>query len=242
MNLPGILPAAMYDLSRYGPSKILNGTSISSTTFDRLVTQLANSLESDRRKSVRLSRNLLCQLLRGREESQRFLASFIEKELYSRPPSPSCQNLPPTPPPIPTTPPPQPDSQNLASNPPPSSTPPPHPIPTQNNPCTESFYFILLNILRSVGGVSSGRDADALFTLSQAIGMLDRTDYYVSGSTPAGDGTNPPRRTFGLNMCTTCKQEFKEKVRKAREEMWSYLPGWFGLVGPETSEEEVPRI
>jgi len=43
MNLPGILPAAMYDLSRYGPSRILNGTSTPSTTFDRLVTQLANS-------------------------------------------------------------------------------------------------------------------------------------------------------------------------------------------------------
>ena len=241
MNLPGILPAAMYDLSRYGPSKIMNGTTTPSTTFDRLVAQLSNSLESDRPKSLRLSRNLFCQILRGREESQRFLASFVEKELHSRPPSPNCQNLPPPSPSIPTTPP---NSQDPASIP--TTTPSPHPIETQNNPCSDSFYFILLNVLRSVGGISFGRDADALFTLTQAVEMLDRTDFYVSGSTPPGDGDNgsntnqpPPQRTFGLKVCPVCKQEFKEKVGKAREEMWSYLPLWFGLVGPEV---EVPRI
>jgi hypothetical protein len=42
--------------------------------------------------------------------------------------------------------------------------------------CVESFYFILLNILRSVGGIACGRDGDPLFTLVQAVEMLSRTD------------------------------------------------------------------
>jgi hypothetical protein len=42
--------------------------------------------------------------------------------------------------------------------------------------CVESFYFILLNILCSVGGIACGRDGDPLFTLVQAVEMLSRTD------------------------------------------------------------------
>ena len=41
--------------------------------------------------------------------------------------------------------------------------------------CLESFYFIMLNILRSVGGIACGRDADPLFTLVQATEMLSRS-------------------------------------------------------------------
>ena len=43
--------------------------------------------------------------------------------------------------------------------------------------CIESFYFILLNVLRSVGGIACGRDGDLLFTLVQAVDMLSRTDF-----------------------------------------------------------------
>lgn len=60
MNLPEIL-------SRYGPSKITNGTSILSTTFSS--------------RSSRFPQMERCSTLWGQEEMQRFLASFIEKEL-----------------------------------------------------------------------------------------------------------------------------------------------------------------
>jgi hypothetical protein len=221
MNLPEILPAAMYDLSRYGPSKIQHGTSLSPTTFDHLVGRLAipstaHKLETP--KHIRLSRDLLYRILRGREETQRFLASFLEKELYSRPPSPSCQNVSLASPAIPAT---QPDSENTATQ-------------TLNDPCADSFYFVLLNVLRAVGGISYGRDADALFTLTQATEMLDRTDFYIASS----HGSETNRRTFALNLCQPCKQDFRERVRKAREEMWSYLPMWFGLAGSEAGAED----
>jgi hypothetical protein len=55
--------------------------------------------------------------------------------------------------------------------------------------CRESFYFIVLNVLRSVGGIACGRDADPLFTLLQAVEMCERTDF--------SDGT----RMCGLRMC-----------------------------------------
>lgn len=244
MNIPEILPAAMYDLSRYGPTKIMNGAAIPPTLFDRWVAKLTSGLdptassparEWERPKHIRLSRELLCQILRGREEVQRYLASFLE-DLYSRPPSPSCQNAPS----IPTTPP----TQTTGTPSYPSTPPDPspiYPVQTPNNPCSDSFYYILLNTVRSVGGISVGRDADTLFTLTQAAEMLDRTDFYVPGAAAAAgseDGTAPDRRTFGLNLCYACKREFRERVRKAREELWSCLPRWFGLEAEAEAEGE----
>ncbi|KAJ7763941.1 hypothetical protein B0H14DRAFT_3594045 [Mycena olivaceomarginata] len=55
--------------------------------------------------------------------------------------------------------------------------------------CRKSFYFIMRNVLRSVGGIACGRDADPLFTLLQAVEMRERTDF--------SDGT----RMCGLRMC-----------------------------------------
>ncbi|KAF8186800.1 hypothetical protein BJ912DRAFT_970842 [Pholiota molesta] len=72
-----------------------------------------------------------------------------------------------------------------------------------SRPCHESFYFIMLNILRSVGGIACGRDADPLYTLTQASEMLTRTDF--------SDGQ-------------------RQSAAKAREEVWSLLPQWFGFV------------
>lgn len=83
--------------------------------------------------------------------------------------------------------------------------------------CTESFYFIHLNVLRSVGGIACGRDADPLFTLVQAAEMLERKDF--------SDGV----RTCGLKMCGVCKREWKGEVGRAREEVWGLIPVWFGL-------------
>ena len=185
MNLPTILPAALYDLSRYGPSKIMTGTISPTTTFDRLLSELAGeSLVPER--PVRLSRDLLCRTLRGREATQRFMAAFIAKELHCRAPSAECSN------------------REEKDNP--------------SRPCHESFYFIMLNILRSVGGIACGRDADPLYTLVQAAEMLSRTDF--------SDG----QRQCGLKLCQPCKADFSEATSKAREEAWSLLPLWFGFV------------
>ncbi|GBE86175.1 hypothetical protein SCP_0900520 [Sparassis crispa] len=87
----------------------------------------------------------------------------------------------------------------------------------QGRACRESFYFIMLNILRSVGGIACGRDADPLFTLLQAVDMLSRTDF--------SDG----EKQCGLKLCAACKADFAESAAKAREDVWTQIPSWFGL-------------
>lgn len=66
------------------------------------------------------------------------------------------------------------------------------------------LYFIMLNILRSVGGIACAHDADLLFTLVQANNMLSRTDF--------SDG----QRQCGLKMCPPCKADFTLATTKAR--------------------------
>lgn len=201
MNLPSILPAALYDLSRYGPSKIMAGTLSSPTAFDKVISK-HNGTPLPPDKPVRLSRDLLSRTLRGREATQRYMATFISKELYNRPPATECLNR--ITPAIETV-----DDKEGASR------------LTSSRPCHESFYFIMLNILRSVGGIACGRDADPLFTLTQAKEMLSRTDF--------SDG----QRQCGLKMCAPCKADFVLATTKAREEVWSLLPQIFGLVDGE---------
>ncbi|KAI0703953.1 hypothetical protein C8Q76DRAFT_753051 [Earliella scabrosa] len=83
--------------------------------------------------------------------------------------------------------------------------------------CRESFYFVMLNLLRAVGGIATGRDADPLFSLMQAAEMLSRTDF--------SDGT----RQCGLRICAVCKEDFSRAVARARREAWEMIPVWFGL-------------
>jgi hypothetical protein len=192
MNLPSILPAALYDLSRYGPSKIMLGTYSPPTAFELLLSQICTS-PLPTNKPTRLSRDMLRRVLRGREASQRFIATFIARDLNGRPLAAGCLNR----------------NDDTGTN--------------INHPCRESFYFITLNILRSVGGIAAnGRDADPLFTLIQATEMLFRTDF--------SDG----QRECGLRLCQPCKVDFALSAAKAREEVWSLLPRWFGLVEAET--------
>lgn len=186
MNLPSILPAALYDLSRYGPSKITIGASSPPTAFDLLLSQTYGSPPPPD-QPVRLSHDMLCRTLRGREASQRFIATFIARDLNYRPPAAECLN--------------RSDDKDAVSR-----------------PCHESFYFIMLNILRSVGGIACGRDADPLYTLIQATEMLFRTDF--------SDG----QRQCGLRLCQPCKADFATSAARAREEAWSLMPKWFGLV------------
>ncbi|OJT08573.1 hypothetical protein TRAPUB_500 [Trametes pubescens] len=90
--------------------------------------------------------------------------------------------------------------------------------------CRESYYFIMLNVLRSVSGIASGRDADPLFSLSQAVEMLSRTDF--------SDGT----KQCGLRICASCKEDFAGSVAKARKEAWELIPVWFGLKSDPSAE------
>lgn len=179
LGLYHILPSAFYDLSRYGPSKILAGTSL------RTVSVLsASTVEPDSEISnTCLSQHFLCKVFLGRESSQRYVGTFIHKELKSRPIAADCTN--------------KGDSGGRL--------------------CRESFYYIMLNILRSVGGIACGRDGDPLFTLVQATDMLSRTDF--------SDGVEQR----GLKICNPCKTEFSGAVTRAREEVWTLVPAWFGL-------------
>ncbi|KAF6760621.1 hypothetical protein DFP72DRAFT_805169, partial [Ephemerocybe angulata] len=72
----------------------------------------------------------------------------------------------------------------------------------------ESFYFIMLDILRSVGGIACVWDADPLLpTVHPRSGggeMLTRTDF--------SDG----QRQMG---CTACKADFETSVGKTSEEV-----------------------
>ncbi|KAF7327970.1 hypothetical protein MKEN_00377200 [Mycena kentingensis (nom. inval.)] len=190
LHLPALLPSAMYDLSRYGPSKILAGTPAP--------LPIAFSSQPDPTlPPMQLSHEFLVATFRGREYAQRYLAQFIFKELEGRSPAADCMYV----------------QEDLPSR-----------------RCRESFYFIMLNVLRSVGGIACGRDADPLFTLVQAMDMLSRTDF--------SDG----HRQCGLRMCHPCKVDFAKTATKAREEVWGLLPLWFGLVEEKNAEMDVETV
>ncbi|KAH8081311.1 hypothetical protein BXZ70DRAFT_959759 [Cristinia sonorae] len=93
--------------------------------------------------------------------------------------------------------------------------------------CRESTYFVMLNILRAIGGISHGRDADPLFTLTQVVEMLGRTDFT--------DGV----KQCGLKMCAACKMDVEECVVAARKDVWEQVPLWFDLGPWKGSKEEV---
>jgi hypothetical protein len=205
MGLETVLPAALYDLSRYGPSRILAGVKKPVEVFEgRGVEQVSNNSFSFVSKSapriVQLAQPLLLKTLRGRETSQRYIATFLSRELCGRAPAADCANK--------------------------------H-DPVLQRYCLESFYYIMLNVLRSVGGIACGRDADPLFTLVQALEMLSRTDFTTSDAGGGGDGGlegGVRVKKCGLKMCTMCKVDFARAVARAREEVWNLLPTWFGLV------------
>ncbi|EGO23259.1 hypothetical protein SERLADRAFT_371485 [Serpula lacrymans var. lacrymans S7.9] len=185
LGLDAMLPSAFYDLSRYGPSKILVGTRVPPPVvpLPSGPGHSSNYVPADS-QTIHLSQENLCRVFFGREQAQRYIATFIDTELRERNVSLGCLNAGRF------------DSQY----------------------CYESFYFIQLNILRSVGGIACGRDADPLYTLVQAIEMLSRTDF--------SDGF----KQCGLKMCSSCKIDFAIAVRKARGEVWMKIPEWFGLV------------
>jgi hypothetical protein len=115
------------DLSRYGPSKIMSGTSaVPPVPYCSYAPKITNP------SVVRLSHDQLCKTLIGREFAQDFVATFIDKELKDCPVIRDF-NM---------------DKITIRY-------------------CVESFYFILLNILRSV--VATVIRCSPLFKLSKCF-------------------------------------------------------------------------
>lgn len=206
LGIESLLPAAFYDLARYSPSKTAIG--IPKPTFrdesppSPTLTSTSTSSDSEdgHRKThpnhIFVSNADLITTFQGRESAQRSIASFLARELADRVPTPGICTA--------TV---HKHRQHETAS-------------AATTRCAESFYFIHLNVLRSIGGIAAGRDADPLFTLRQAKDMLHRTDF----SDLSGSG-----KVQGLRMCVGCKREFGEVVERAREEMWKEVPGWFGF-------------
>lgn len=93
--------------------------------------------------------------------------------------------------------------------------------------CRESFYFIMLNLLRSVGGIACGRECDPLYTLTQAVEMTSRNDF--------SDGL----QLCSLKICAACKLDFANSVAMGREQIWSKIPSWFGMEDYTGKERKV---
>ncbi|KAH9905084.1 uncharacterized protein BXZ73DRAFT_109065 [Epithele typhae] len=192
LRLDHLLPAAYYDLSRYGPRKIAAGAS----PLPPSLPVTSAPPPSAPPANIRLAHADLHATFVGREAGQRFLATFIDRELATRPISAGCANR----------------------------------AHGDGHHCRESYYFIMLNLLRAVSGIATGRDADPLFSLAQASEMLGRTDF--------SDGT----RQCGLRICGACKEDFAGAVASARREAWEMVPVWFGLrgvpVGPKAKRSK----
>ena len=236
LGLPEVLPSALYDLSRYGPSRILAGARELPPVFAapdpcalrwtedgatrKLQSQpLAQPRDGKQTQSpgdgkppmIHLSHDSLIRTLRGRELAQLYISTFLARALEYRP-SAACLYS---------------TRGGVGTTAATTGLPPGGTAATASRSahCTESFYFIHLNVLRSVGGIAVGRDADPLYTLVQAAEMVERKDF--------SDGV----RTCGLKMCGVCKREWKGEVGRAREEVWGLIPVWFGLRDEDAVED-----
>jgi hypothetical protein len=176
-----ILPSAFYDLSRYGPSNIFNGAPAIPKVYGQ-----------DESKFIRLTSEVIQRVLYGRECGQRYVASFVERELRDRRESRRCEY------------------RTLA------------PAVARRH-CREAFHYTHLQLLRGVGGITHGRDADPLYTLSQAAEMIERQEFHHG------------EQRYRLRICGECKQEFVAVVKRSKEEVWRLIPTWFD---PKPSESQ----
>lgn len=183
LGIDNILPTAYYDLSRYGPRRIVSGTPLPPPLLfppSQFTEAKDTAMEPE---LLKLDYDDLRVIFLGRESAQRHVAGFIDQELASRPISIGCLN-----------------KHN-----------------DDGRICRESFYYIMLNLLRAVGGISHGRDADPLYSLGQTVDMLARTDF--------SDG----EKLCGLKICIACKSDLTTSVGTERKEVWDEIPNWFGL-------------
>ncbi|TFY78719.1 hypothetical protein EWM64_g5288, partial [Hericium alpestre] len=82
LDITSILPAAFYDLSRYGTSKTVIGTPSPDDA--------SNILKAQEAPIIYLGHSDLVNTFRGREAAQRSVANFVSRELSDRPISASC--------------------------------------------------------------------------------------------------------------------------------------------------------
>jgi len=191
MGLHGFLPSAYYDLCRYGPSKIVSGIPMPENVY------LPHTFESDNsnnRTADRTSFRKSWLTLSPADVHIVLLGREAAQRFTAAFVETHLSSRAPAP-----------DCHNITLN--------------EGQVCRESFYFILLNLLRSVGGISAGRDADPLYTLNQAVHMMSREDF--------SDGT----RLQALKICVACRSDFARCVERGREEIWEQIPKWFGLDG-----------
>jgi hypothetical protein len=202
LNVSSILPAAFYDLARYGPSRTAAGTEPlphlvfeipggeNSTASEGTDNAASASASSSRLASpmlvqdtlpVQLSHDDLLLTFRGREMMQRSVLAFLSSHVNNRMPAHGCA------------------------------------APGGGQACRDAFYFITLDTLRAVGGIVEGRDGDPLFTLEQMIDMLHHTEWV--------DG----QYLRGLPVCGKCRDEFISTVHAGRRAIWDQIPAWFGL-------------
>jgi hypothetical protein len=203
LNVGSILPAAFYDLARYGTSKTAAGTE----PLPHLVLEIPGGENSTAPEGtdhaafpspssssrfaspmlvqdtlpVQLSRDDLVLAFRGREMMQRSVSAFLSSHVKNRMPAYGCA------------------------------------VPGGGQACRDAFYFITFNTLRAVGGIAAGRDGDPLFTLGQMIEMLHHTEWV--------DG----QYLRGLPVCGKCRDEFIPTVHAGRQAIWDQIPEWFGL-------------
>jgi hypothetical protein len=151
LNVGSVLPAAFYDLARYGTSRTAGGTeplaqqlvlgeasSSCPTSTDHVPPNCPRSPEAAAAAPVMLSHDDLVLTFRGREVMQRSVATFLEAQVMNRPPAEGCVG---------------------------------------GQTCHDAFYFITLNTLRAVGGIAAGRDGDPLYTLGRMIDMLHHAEW-----------------------------------------------------------------
>ncbi|KAH8999159.1 hypothetical protein EDB92DRAFT_1932584 [Lactarius akahatsu] len=157
LNVGSVLPAAFYDLARYGTSKTASGTEplahlILEASSENSPTSPSPSPSPSSPPSpssspqtadgdstpVMLSHGDLVVTFRGREALQRSVATFLDAQVKNRSTAEGCAG---------------------------------------GQACRDAFYFITLNTLRSVGGIAAGRDGDPLFTLGQMIDIKCREEF-----------------------------------------------------------------
>lgn len=207
LNVGSVLPAAFYDLARYGTSRTAAGTE----PLAHLILEAASSGENPSPSSsatpqvadrssprfssptllqdatpVMLSHDDLVLTFRGREMMQRSVATFLDAQVKNRSPSEGCVG---------------------------------------GQTCRDAFYIISLNTLRAVGGIAAGRDGDPLYTLGRMIDTLHHAEWV--------DG----QYLRGLPICGRCREEFILAVYAGRQAIWDQIPEWFGLEPYDTLKE-----
>jgi len=89
--------------------------------------------------------------------------------------------------------------------------------PFRKRICQATFEATTFEILRDANGVIYHRTSDPLFAMMDADLMQNRNE---SGNA---------RFQLYHRACGPCRMEFTASVDRAREDLWSKLPGWFNV-------------